>query len=240
MNRGAVFFDLGHTLATGLGRSVRRILGARLDLSEKDVKRVGRLVMTTPAMEPASLSASLARIIPGRSPGDIDRCIRSLWIEQEESVREVPGAARLIAALRDNGFQIGVLSNTWHPYVVGLQRRCGDLCARIDHWLLSYRIGAKKPGVTLFARALAVSALPPSRCWMVGDSYELDVAPAMRAGMPTVWLLVRPEAEREVLARILRGELVRPRWVSEDLQTLAESLDSCFLGTQPRESVLTK
>ncbi len=229
MNRGIVFFDLGHTLATGLGRPVRRILGSRLGLTEKEVKGIGRLVMTYPATDPASLAAAMTKLLRNHSPWDIDRCVRSLWTEQEQSVREVPGAARLIGFLKENGFQIGILSNTWHPFVVGLERSCGDLWGLVDHWVLSYRAGEKKPRDALFAHALDVCGLPPSRCWMVGDSYELDIAPAMRVGMKTAWLLVRPDTEREILASVLRGELPRPTWSSEDLGRLADAPAPCFL-----------
>jgi HAD superfamily hydrolase (TIGR01509 family) len=222
--RGAIFFDLGNTLATGLGESVRRILGFRLSLSEREVKRVGRLVMTCPAMEPAALAAALEPILPNHGPGAVDDAVRSLWIEQEESVREVPGAFELLVDLKKRGFHLGVLSNTWHPFILGFRCSCDRISGLVDHWLLSYVIGDKKPAGGLFDRAVAESGFAPSQCWMVGDSYELDVAPALKAGMKTVWLVVKPERERGAIARILRGELQKPTWASEDLQALGPFL----------------
>ncbi|MHC1745440.1 MAG: HAD family hydrolase [Syntrophobacteraceae bacterium] len=221
MSCGAVYFDLGSTLATGFGESVRRLLGCRLHLSEKEVKRVGKLVMTVPAREPAALAAALEPILPDHSAHEIERAVRSLWREQEESVRAVPGAVEVLADLKQRGFRIGVISNTWHPFMTGFHRSCGLMADQIDDWLLSYLLGEKKPSGALFARALAGSALDPAQCWMVGDSYELDVAPALKAGMKAVWLVVRPERERDGLARILRGELPPPTWAVADLAELS-------------------
>ncbi len=220
MSCGAVYFDLGNTLAMGLSESVRRILGARLNLSEKEVKRVGRVVMTTPALSPDALADALDPILPSHSLQEIRQTVRSLWREQEESVRVLPGAAELLEQFKQRGFRVGVISNTWHPFMLGLRRSCGRMVDPIDDWLLSYQVGEKKPAKGLFARALAASALKPSQCWMVGDSYELDVAPALEVGMKAVWLLVRPERERETLARILRGEVPPPTWAAVELAEL--------------------
>lgn len=232
MTRGAIYFDLGNTLATGLDDSVRRLLGFRLHLSEKEVKRVGRLVMTVSANDPAALATALQPALPDHSPRDILQCLRSLWREQEESVRAVPGALDLLLDLKEGGFRLGALSNTWHPFVLGLRRSCGPMAELMDDWLLSYRIGEKKPAEGLFIRAVAASALKPEQCWMVGDSYELDVAPALKAGMKAAWLLVRPEREREALAGILRGEIQAPTYVATHLDELrARFLDEA--GAHP-------
>lgn len=226
MSRGAVFFDLGNTVATGLEESARRMLGLRLGLSEKEVKRVGRMVMTLPATNPGDLGAALASALPAHSADAVQEAVRSLWVEQTGCVREVPGATNLMQGLKQGGYHVGVISNTWHPFILGLQRCCRRLWGCVDQWVLSYVAGAKKPAAHLYERAIAGCGLPPSHCWMVGDSYELDVAPALEAGMKAVWLVVRPERERDDLARVLRGDLAKPTWVAADL----DALRSFFLG----------
>ncbi len=220
MSCGAVYFDLGNTLATGLSESVRRILGARLNLSEKEVKRVGRVVMTAPALSPDALADALDPILASHTRQEIEGAVRSLWREQEKAVHILPGAAELLEQLRQRGWRVGVISNTWHPFMLGFRRSCGRMADLIDDWLLSYEVREKKPTKGLFARALAASALKPSQCWMVGDSYELDVAPALELGMKAAWLLVRPERERETLAQVLRGEVPPPTWAAADLAEL--------------------
>jgi hypothetical protein len=49
MKAQLVFFDIGNTLAATGDLSARRLLAERLHLSEKETKRVGRLIMTHPA-----------------------------------------------------------------------------------------------------------------------------------------------------------------------------------------------
>jgi FMN phosphatase YigB (HAD superfamily) len=57
---------------------------------------------------------------------------------------------------------------------------------------------------------------------MVGDTYEMDIMPAKAEGFKTVWFLLRPEREREVLIKILRGELSGPDVAVSDLRELVE------------------
>lgn len=47
---------------------------------------------------------------------------------------------------------------------------------------------------------------------MVGDTYEKDLLPAMEMGLKTVWLLCRPEREKEALNNVETG-----RWPEPDL-----------------------
>ena len=55
---------------------------------------------------------------------------------------------------------------------------------------------------------------------MIGDTYELDMEPARRIGMNTVWILCRPEKEKSLLVEVLRGTKERPDWVVEDVEAL--------------------
>jgi FMN phosphatase YigB (HAD superfamily) len=55
---------------------------------------------------------------------------------------------------------------------------------------------------------------------MVGDSYEQDIEPARNVGMRTLWVLRRPEKERGVLVKLLRGEQTPPDLLVEDLNQI--------------------
>jgi HAD superfamily hydrolase (TIGR01549 family) len=213
-----IFFDIGHTLVTGAELSPRRILGSRLGLSEKETKLIGQLIMTHNCGDPASLLAAMRDVLPYRHPAEIERVLEAVWAEQIVCVREIQGATLLLKSLRAEGFRLGIISNIWHPFYQGFCETCRDLQQIVDHELLSYRMGCKKPSPDLYREAVTRSGRPADACWMVGDSYELDIRPAMETGMNTIWVLSRPEKEKQVLAEIIRGETRPPTWAAEDLE----------------------
>jgi HAD superfamily hydrolase (TIGR01549 family) len=222
-----IFFDLGKTLVTGTERSARRLLGSRLNLSEKETSRVGKMIMTHGALNPSSLADAFGRMLPRLDSRLIQDAVQAVWSEQMHSVREVPGALDILRQLNEKGFKIGFISNTWHPFWLGFSRACPEMVNMAEYVFLSYRVGLKKPSPELYLRAVKATGEIAQSCAMVGDSYELDVTPARRAQMTTVWLLSNLNAEKECMARALRGEELPPDWTAESL----ESLLQFFIGT---------
>lgn len=220
MKGGFIFFDIGGTLATGAEQSPRRLLASRLGLSEKETKRVGRLIMVHPATDPHDLARGLAGILPERDPRRILNVLESVWSEQKRCVREISGATRLVASLKEMGFKTGIISNTWHPLYEGFRTACAELADFLDYTLLSYRKGVKKPSTFLFSHAAEEAGFPAELCWMVGDTFELDVAPARRAGMKTIWVLGRPERETAAIVEMLKGGIPPPDWTVESIGEL--------------------
>ncbi|MDY0042463.1 MAG: HAD family hydrolase [Desulforhabdus sp.] len=220
----AVFFDIGHTLVEGSQPSARRLLAARMAFSEKETKRAGRFIMVHPATNPYGLAEALAEILPNQSLSKIVTNLESLWEEQINCVTEIPGATRLLRSLKDNGIRLGVLSNIWHPFYEGFCRNCREILGLLDYTVLSYRVGCKKPSLQFFRHALAQADLPAHSCCVVGDSYELDMAPALQLGMRTVWLFKHPEKEKAAIAAMLRGEKALPHSVAENLEQVLHYL----------------
>jgi HAD superfamily hydrolase (TIGR01509 family) len=221
-----IFFDLGQTLVTAATQSPRRMLASRLALSEKETRKVGRLIMTHPATEPAVLALALKETLFHREQQTLQRVIEEVWEEQRRCVRAIDGAASVLTALKEKGFALGLLSNTWHPLHSGFLRNCPEMAELLDHSVLSYRLGSKKPSPEIFRHAMAEADAPAEQCWMIGDSYELDIEPAMTAGMHTIWVLRSPEKEQQVLAQVLRGEKPCPDWSVARLDEVLE----CFSG----------
>lgn len=217
-----IFFDLGQTLVTGSEQSARRILGTRLQLTEKETKRVGKLIMTHAAEEPVHLLPPLQALLPHHDVAQLSAVIESVWHEQQESVREIPGAVHVLKCLRAAGYRLGALSNTWHPFYQGLCENCPELNGLFHYHVLSYRKGMKKPSPRIFWEALMMTGEEPSSCWMVGDTYELDMEPAFEVGMQTLWVLHRPERERSTLAEILQGRKPGPHWAVEGLDEILD------------------
>lgn len=220
MKAKIIFFDIGQTLITGAGQSPRRLLGGQLGLSEKETKRVGQVIMTQWAEEPWELAQALAPILPGRDPVQIRAILETIWKEQRECVREIPGATPLLRALKADGYLLGLISNIWHPFYEGFCIACPEMAGLVDYRVLSYREGQKKPSANLYGRALVQACEPATSCWMVGDTYELDMQPAQQLGMRTLWVLCRPEREKNLLVEILRGRMEPPDWVVESLEEI--------------------
>lgn len=220
MEERVLFFDLGNTLVRSRGTSARRMLGHLLDLSEKEVKRVGRMIMTCDAVDPQSLAECLMETLGGRDLPSVLEAVRTVWEEQIDHLALLSDVLGVLGDLRERSFRLGLLSNSWHPVFDALQRKWPQLLELFDPLILSYRMGVKKPSEAIFKAAISASGTLPGHCWMVGDSYELDLAPAMRAGMHSIWVLSRPEAERGLLAEVLRGEKRAPDSAVERLSDL--------------------
>lgn len=219
-----IFFDLAQTLVTTAAQSPRRLLASRLALSEKQTKKVGRLIMTYPAIEPSSLTQALKGILIDYDQRRLEEVLEEVWKEQLRCVRVIDGALPVLEALKAKGLKLGLLSNTWHPLYVSLLANHPELAALLDYSVMSYRVGWKKPSREIFQHALTAAAAPAEQCWMIGDSYELDIEPALQAGMHTIWILRRPEEERPLLAQVLRGEKPRPDWSVAQLN----EIPACF------------
>jgi HAD superfamily hydrolase (TIGR01509 family) len=176
--------------------------------------------MTLPARDPGEVVAALRPLLPRHDSRQIGSATEQIWHQQRTSVKAVEGADFLLHYLKQSGFKLGVLSNTWHPLFSGFVENCGALVGVIDHALLSYRLGRKKPCSSLFHLAVEASGTTADRCWMIGDSFEQDIEPARRLGMKTAWVLKRPQLEIDVLVGLLRGQLRGPDLVVRDLAQL--------------------
>lgn len=94
----------------------------------------------------------------------------------------VPGAADVLARLRDRGIARVVVSN-WDVSLHGVLDDTG-LAPLLDGVVTSAEAGVAKPDPAIFARALALAGSEdPAAALHVGDSAEHDVAGALAAGM---------------------------------------------------------
>jgi HAD superfamily hydrolase (TIGR01549 family) len=218
-----IFFDMGQTLVTGAVQSPRRLVAERLALSEKETRKVGRLIMTHPATDPFSLARALKDILPDRNQQQLQDILEEVWAEQQGCVKEIDGATSVLRVLKAKGHELGLISTTWHPLYAGFCGNCPEMAELLDHVVLSYRLGYKKPSLELYRQAIAQASATAEQCWMVGDSFELDIEPALAVGMHAIWVLRSPEKERALLACVLRGEKPRPDWSVAYLDEILES-----------------
>ncbi|MBI1816646.1 MAG: HAD family hydrolase [Deltaproteobacteria bacterium] len=106
---------------------------------------------------------------------------------REDWVRPFDGAREALAAFRDRGARLGLLTNGSAQF----QRRKierFDLARFFDVILIEGELGFGKPDHRVFHRALTALQATPSETWMIGDNLEWDIAPAQHLGIVDVWV----------------------------------------------------
>ena len=89
-----------------------------------------------------------------------------------------------LQALKDAGYFVGVAGNQTARagrFLRELNLPC-DVLATSDEW------GVTKPDVGFFDKLAAVSGYARGETAYVGDRLDVDIAPAARAGLVTVWI----------------------------------------------------
>jgi putative hydrolase of the HAD superfamily len=103
-----------------------------------------------------------------------------------EHARGFPGMAQTLAALRERGMKLGIVTNGETDFQMKNIRALG-LEAQVDTILISEAEGLRKPDAALFLRAAERLAAMPDQCLFVGDNPEADILGAHGAGMKTAW-----------------------------------------------------
>lgn len=97
-----------------------------------------------------------------------------------------PDVEPMLAAVRDRGVAIGVVSD-WGSNLRGILVDL-SLDRYLDFVLASGAAGVAKPNPAFFRMALERAGVGPAEAVMVGDSYRADVRGAWSAGMDAIWL----------------------------------------------------
>jgi putative hydrolase of the HAD superfamily len=92
-----------------------------------------------------------------------------------------PEVPRVLAALRDQGLRLGVVSN-WDHRLPELLRQAG-LARFFDAIVFSAELGVEKPDPRIFHQALTELGVEPSAALHVGDARLEDVEGAVAAGL---------------------------------------------------------
>ncbi|HJQ82538.1 MAG TPA: HAD family hydrolase [Candidatus Binatia bacterium] len=134
------------------------------------LERLGGVAATTRAVLAPRLADEIRRTIP----------TQRLWSAV------LPGVPAALAALRDAGLRLVVVTNSDGTAEQGLVDR--GLRAHVDHVVDSAVVGAEKPDRAIFQHALAVAGSTPERTLDVGDLYAVDVLGARAAGLQALLL----------------------------------------------------
>jgi putative hydrolase of the HAD superfamily len=98
----------------------------------------------------------------------------------------VPGAHALLAAMREAGLGIAVVTNNVTAEQAEKVRHCA-FETLVDWLVTSEDVGASKPEPKIFEAALDRLGVEPGEAVMVGDAWGTDIAGARAAGIRAVW-----------------------------------------------------
>ncbi len=99
----------------------------------------------------------------------------------------LPGARDVVKGLREDGYRVGVVSNSDGTVADALDTAgFGGLFELI---IDSGNVGVSKPDPAIFGVALDELAVPADRVWYVGDSHFHDVGGARAAGLQAAVLI---------------------------------------------------
>jgi|CXWL01.1.fsa_nt_gi putative hydrolase of the HAD superfamily len=103
------------------------------------------------------------------------------------AIAPYPGAMETLAAVQRRGIPMALLTNG----EARNQRRSVETHALEQYFhciVIEGEFGVGKPDERVFRHALSAVACDPADVWMVGDSLEADIAPAVALGMHAVWV----------------------------------------------------
>ncbi|WP_137940179.1 HAD family hydrolase [Chitinivorax sp. B] len=118
------------------------------------------------------------------SPLQLANRQRSVFLDNRQLI---PGAQALLIALRQQGIQIGIITNNTLNEQVDKLAHLG-IADFIDQLITVDVVGVGKPEPDIFHFALARHRCDPDQAVMVGDSWENDIQGAANAGIRSVWL----------------------------------------------------
>jgi len=111
---------------------------------------------------------------------------KHLWEMRSEPIR---GALEILAVLKPR-YKLGVISNTvgsGDAEVADALDRAGIL-RYIDAVVTSRDFGRAKPDPAIFEEGARRLGIPLPETCMVGDRLDTDIAGALKAGIPAIWV----------------------------------------------------
>ena len=112
-----------------------------------------------------------------------------LYEKNQDKIELIPAYRDLLESLHKRRYPVGILTNGPSDRQRGKMKAMGLWkYFREENVLASGDIGIIKPDPDIFRAFEKKTGLSPDQLWMVGDSYESDIAGASDAGWHTVWI----------------------------------------------------
>ena len=104
-----------------------------------------------------------------------------------EYIRLYPGVTDALKSLREKGYRLWLLSNAQHVFTAYELNHLG-LTPYFDGIYLSSDFSCRKPDIRFFTALLEEQKLDPSKCLMIGNDLDTDIAGAKNAGLDTLYM----------------------------------------------------
>src|SRR6185312_12501344 len=142
---------------------------------------------------------SLARTMKERLNLDVavEDLVDRLLYEHVELMTIEPGVPQALAAVRELGWKIAIVTNGETSQQTLKIQKLG-LESFVDAVVISEAEGVKKPDPEIFRIAARRLGLGPGCGWMIGDHARADIAGGRAAGLETGWVsrgMTWPEGE---------------------------------------------
>ena len=128
-------------------------------------------------------------------------------ISSIEYIKLYPDVLEALAALRQKGFRLWLLSNAQQIFTAYELVHLG-LGEQLDGIYLSSDYGCRKPDVRFYRALLEEQKLDPAKCLMIGNDRETDIAGAKAAGLATLYMHTNltPPDQKEADPTLLPGK----------------------------------
>ena len=171
------------------------------------------------------------RLVPailGEVPGDVAEQASAFHAEEfietglSDHARALPGAARLLEALRERGVRIALASSARREELDRLLAKIGPAAQHVDVIISKDDVSTTKRAPDIFAEALSALGRP-AEAFVVGDTVY-DIVAAKQIGLPCLCVLTGG-IERDLL------EQAGAAAIYPTAQALAEDLDHALGST---------
>ena len=148
-------------------------------------------------------------------------------ISSLDYIRLYPGALEALAKLRENGYRLWLLSNAQAIFTAYELRLLG-LGEQLDGIYLSSDYQCRKPDLRFYKALIEEQELDASRCLMIGNDRQTDIAGAKAAGMATLYMHTeltpwdQEPADKEKAIGVTDGR--EYEFEGDDWETLAEMI----------------
>ena len=135
----------------------------------------------------ASAAYALLQELSWLNPPTIDE-LAQFWFSQfGRFAVEMPAAEQVLTQLKDEGYQLAIVSNGGHDTRLNTIRGLG-IETYFDEIISSGLVGFNKPQPEIFQITAERLGVQPTQCLYIGDHPINDVQGATEAGMHALWM----------------------------------------------------
>ena len=197
-----LLFDIDNTLfptaefaERARRNAVRAMVAAGLDLSEA---RLYRLLMKQVSKKGSNYERhfdDLCKSLRIRKPAKYVAAAVAAYHDTKNAIQPYPEVPRTLLKLKELGHPLyiatsGTAVKQWDKLI-----RMG-LTPYFEDVFVTEELGAEK-GAGFFRKVLKKLRTEPSNCVMIGDRIDIDIAPAMKAGIKAVRVLRGPYEKKK-------------------------------------------